>query len=224
MLFVKPHTLIVLVLSLVLTSCAPTPKPPGSFPAPTSTLASPQPTSLSWKDATVIEFTPRESKGLKLIPSQGDGKYKVIRENGNEAIQTSGMLHGNGITNYLYFDVSDDFYHGGTRPITITIEYLDEGYGAVVLEYDSNAIQRDAQGLPAYRAVYPIIRNDSKEWKEATYTIADAFFGNRQNFGADFRLSSYNTPLTIRKVVVTRDVPVVITPTLSAITNSPAGY
>ncbi len=90
--------------------------------------------------------------------------------------------------NYMYFGVNDSYAYQGSRPyLQITIEYYDTGTGSLVLEYDSS----DTAPFPGniYKAGGSIVLTGSNTWKQHTYHVTDAYFGNRQNVGADFRIA-----------------------------------
>lgn len=192
-----------------------------ALPSDTKIPPAPTVTNEPEKQSGVVEYIPNISNGLELGPSTGDGHYIFVKNNDGSAVQTASIHEDGLVTSYLYFRVDDDFYFGSGTPITINIEYLDEDYGPLVLEYDATG-----GGEAAYRAVYPAMRQNTKEWKTATYNLADASFTNRQNLDADFRLSSYRTALTIRKVSISLDkgagsgTPVSDEP----VSNAPADY
>jgi hypothetical protein len=83
---------------------------------------------------------------------------------------------------YIYFDVDDVFAYAGDRPtVTIICDYYDGGSGPITLEYDSTS--------GPYTAVNTVSRAGVNTWKQARWTLTNAYFGNRQNNGADFRVS-----------------------------------
>ncbi len=82
---------------------------------------------------------------------------------------------------YFYFDVADGFVFEGDRPEKrITIEYWDGGTGALTLQYDASG--------SIYKSGGSVALTGSSTWKSHTFQVSDAFFGNRQNGRADFRI------------------------------------
>jgi hypothetical protein len=87
---------------------------------------------------------------------------------------------------YFYFDAADWFTYQGDEPqMAITIDYLDQGYGSLTLQYDSNT---DNTLAAFYKAGGIIQLTGSDLWKTHTFQVTDAYFGNRQNAGSDFRI------------------------------------
>ncbi|WP_428938108.1 GH39 family glycosyl hydrolase [Fontivita pretiosa] len=85
---------------------------------------------------------------------------------------------------YIYFDVNDSFAFEGGRPVVIIdVDYYDLGTGTLTLQYDS------IDG-GAYKVAGSVTLGNKDTWKQATFYIDDAYFGNRQNNGADFRVSA----------------------------------
>ena len=83
---------------------------------------------------------------------------------------------------YFYFALSDGFlFEGNHREVFITIDYYDSGSGTLTLQYD-------AVGPNAYKRSDPVVLTGSNTWKAHTFHLKDAYFGNRQNNGADFRI------------------------------------
>jgi hypothetical protein len=83
---------------------------------------------------------------------------------------------------YIYFNVDDVFIYAGDRPaLTITCDYYDGGSGPISLQYDSPG--------GAYTVASTFNRAGVNTWKQARWTLTDAYFGNRQNNGADFRIA-----------------------------------
>lgn len=102
-------------------------------------------------------------------------------------------------TRYFYFDYNPA---AGRlkRPVYITVEYFDEGFGVFQIQYDS-AADLTAQRQGAYKGGAAEILLDSRKWRKVTFELVDARFDGRQNMGADFRLLC-SRKLAIRKVSV----------------------
>jgi hypothetical protein len=87
------------------------------------------------------------------------------------------------LNGYLYFAVTDDLVPpGSAHTATITVDYLDQGTTTWNVQYDSTG--------EAYRGSASVTNTGTGTWKQATFTLPDAGFGNRQNAAADFRLST----------------------------------
>jgi hypothetical protein len=85
---------------------------------------------------------------------------------------------------YMYFNVDDEFAFEGDRPIVaIDVDYYDLGSATLTLEYDSI-------GNGAYTSAGSFTLGNKDTWKQFTFYLNDAYFGNRQNNGADFRISA----------------------------------
>ncbi len=70
--------------------------------------------------------------------------------------------------------------------VAITIDYFDAGRGTLRLQYDSRA---GGSVAARYKDGGAIPLEDSGSWRRHTFHLSDAFFGNRENAGGDFRIS-----------------------------------
>jgi hypothetical protein len=88
---------------------------------------------------------------------------------------------------YMYFAVDDSLAFQGSRPaVTISFDYFDEGSGAFALDYDSNT----GDDLAAkYKNGGSVSLTGTNTWKRGSFTVTDALFSNRENYGADFRIA-----------------------------------
>jgi hypothetical protein len=88
---------------------------------------------------------------------------------------------------YIYFGVSDAYAYQGNKPaLSIRVEYLDTGSGFLELQYDSST----GTGLQAqYRSGGRVQLAGTGAWRAHTFSVGDAYCGNRQNAGADFRVA-----------------------------------
>jgi hypothetical protein len=85
---------------------------------------------------------------------------------------------------YMYFNVDDAFaLKGNRRALAIDVDYYDLGSATLTLEYDSI-------GDGAYKSAGSVVLGNKDTWKQVTFELDDAYFGNRQNNGADFRISA----------------------------------
>ena len=88
---------------------------------------------------------------------------------------------------YFYFGVSDLFaFQGNVTNLYVVMDYFDTGSGTLGMQYDSTT----GNTLDAfYKSAGSVALTGSNTWKEHVFHITDAYFGNRQNAGADFRIS-----------------------------------
>jgi hypothetical protein len=87
---------------------------------------------------------------------------------------------------YFYFGVDDAFaFQADRHDLYISIHYFDTGAGTLVLHYDSDT----GDTLAAkYKNGGGVTLTGTDTWKQHTWHVTDAYFGNRQNNGADFRI------------------------------------
>jgi hypothetical protein len=97
----------------------------------------------------------------------------------------------------IYFSVDDSVADAGDYSATFKIQYYDSGTGSFQVQYDNGTSN-------PYEAATPSIQlTGTNTWKTATVTGTDAYFGNRQNGGADFRLRNGGGQVTVHSVAVT---------------------
>ena len=103
----------------------------------------------------------------------------------------------------MYFDVDDAFYRPGSGPLEIMLEFLDQGTGRIVLQYDSTDTTATLGG--AYKSHATVVDcGNSGDWRSVAFTVPDARFAGSQNGGADFRFYHSGENLLIRRVCVAR--------------------
>jgi len=139
----------------------------------TNTLS---PVSYAGADATVYLGPTSVADSLTQI-EQADG-ITGGSFLGNQNCRTNAGL-------YVYFRIADPFCVSNTvgQAATVEIEYYDNTPSAVLrLQYDSltNAYSNHPSSVTTVGA---------GGWKNFRWTVTNAFFGNRQNGGSDFRLS-----------------------------------
>ncbi|MEQ8846708.1 dockerin type I domain-containing protein [Botrimarina sp.] len=117
--------------------------------------------------------------GLRQVESSGDGQTVPSIVGGRPARS----LTGGPSSLYMYFDVDPSFAHEVHAGLNAVIEvtYRDVGLGQLSVQYDSTGA--------AYKDATPIQLTDSGAWRTARFYLDDAFFGDRQNGGSDFRLT-----------------------------------
>lgn len=84
---------------------------------------------------------------------------------------------------YMYFNIDDGFAANGSHPnMFLTFHYWDGPSTTLWIQYDSTA--------GAYTNGPSITTQGTNKWKTKTFEFSNAYFGNRQNNGADFRIAS----------------------------------
>jgi len=87
---------------------------------------------------------------------------------------------------HMYMGVDDRFAYRGNRPVlSIIVDYYDADEGALGLQYDSNC-GHSVESI--YKFAGSVNLAGTKTFKRHIFNVADAYFGNRQNQGADFRI------------------------------------
>lgn len=90
--------------------------------------------------------------------------------------------------NALYFDVEDAFLSDaaldGRYNITIEVTYLDKGNGGWQLFYDAQT--------GADKSSVNVTCTNTNQWKKATVTLSNAYFGNRGPNASDFSIRNTN--------------------------------
>src|SRR5262249_40404752 len=114
-------------------------------------------------------------------PQVGDGNTTANTIGG----RTGKMNVNPGVDQYFYFAVNDSYaFNGNNEDQYITVDYYDSGTGLLLLQYDA---VDSVTGGP-YKDGPSVNLTNTNTWKSVTWVIHDAWFGNRQNNGADFRI------------------------------------
>ena len=148
------------------------------------------PGAFSGGDATVYLGTTDRPAGLSHI-LEPDGKTRPSRRGGHECrVLETGL--------YYYFSIDDSIASAvsGGQQATIELEVYDDDSDAnLVLQYD---------GLGGAYTNHPVAWDlaDSGGWRNVRWNVSDAFFGNRQNGGSDFRIRPGSTATRIRRATV----------------------
>ncbi len=122
-------------------------------------------------------------------PDVGNGLTHVICCDGNTVPWPMGgrscRANNDVADHYFYFNISDSWALQGNKPnLTFTIAYFDKDTGNFSLQYDA------ASG--PYKQGPSINFTNTNTWKTVTWSVTDAYCGNRQNGGSDFRLAYFN--------------------------------
>ena len=90
---------------------------------------------------------------------------------------------------YFHFAVDPRLGIGAPQPVTVDVEYFDEGQGSFYLEYDSDDPAAREEGR--YATSRPVIIEGTGLWRTVRFDLADASFRGRQYGGyGDFRIRS----------------------------------
>ena len=124
------------------------------------------------------------------LPDVSDNLVHLQQADGGTAIShnTNGVNcrynedpSGTPADEHFYFAVNDQFaFEGNNADVFVALRYYDSGTGSLELQYD-------AVDTP-YKSGGSVALTDTATWKEHTFHITDAYFGNRQNGGSDFRV------------------------------------
>ena len=88
---------------------------------------------------------------------------------------------------YFHFAVEPRLGIAADQPVTIDVEYFDEGQGSFYLEYDSGDLE--ARGDGRYATSRPVLFEGTDRWRTVRFELADASFRGRQYGGyGDFRI------------------------------------
>lgn len=148
----------------------------------------PKPSWYAYRDYTLAHPAPEVvsvnlsttdiSDGINLV-TVGDGNTTPDTKASRSCRRNTDAAGGD---YYMYFDVDDEFALEGDQPIVaIDVDYYDLGTGTLTLQYDSN-------GDGKYKSAGSFTLENVDTWKQHTFYLDDAYFGNRQNNGADFRI------------------------------------
>jgi hypothetical protein len=157
-------------------------------PADESTIAQ-APSGMSTTFVTGAEPTK-----LRPILYAADGGYAVATISGKPALSANGW--------YLYFKIDDDFLFDLPEDVAaktvVVATILDRAPGSIAIQYDA----RDDiwKGTPHVKLT------GSGKWMDVEIELPRARFANRQNGGADFRVSTHQTTAVVHKLVL-RHVP-----------------
>jgi hypothetical protein len=125
------------------------------------------------------------------VPSEGDGTVEVVDLAGRKAVRNTGA------SPYVYFDLPEGF---APAKAWVTVEFLDDGLGHVVLEYDAKQ-EPGAPLMASYRqadAAHGTLRLGTGAWRRALFELAQPGLRNRENYHSDFRLSPRVSVTSIR--------------------------
>ncbi len=145
-----------------------------------------------------ITFGPEgRSAGVRLVEN-GDGLFGIASAQGSGVVETKpNPINGE---QFLYINVDDGFYWEASGPVTVELECLDQGGGALAITYDSTDARAQFGGT--YKTTPTQPRGDTGRWRVFSFRLTDARFANRQNSFTDFRISAGGTKLVIRRITL----------------------
>ena len=147
-----------------------------------------------------------QPNALELIVRSADGKLRTVAfGSANPAATSSAALPAAGAPlNQMYFAVDDGFYFDGGGSVRLNIQYYDNGYEPLLLDYDTVPCNASRDPADAYRRTVLATRQDTRSWRSTTLVLSGAAFANHQNYGADFRIVGGTTPVIISSINLTR--------------------
>lgn len=170
---------------------------------------------------TEFELQNRSNVGSEAVWQATDSTRLATVDTPDGQIQTTTFtVDGNSFDaiystdRYLHFQVDDGFLFEATtgRDLTVEVEYLDSELGQFGLEYESNGA--------VYEAAEPAPLTDSGLWRTHRFELSDAYFGNSQTNGSDFRLEKIGGNLFVRRVKVIKESVLTISADLGAANSS----
>jgi hypothetical protein len=151
-----------------------------------------------WPAGEVSLTAGGDERGLYPV-AVDDGPFELVTVAGVTALQMPRRPRGH----YLYADVDERFLFNRRAAVEITVEFLDQGSGSLLLEVDADDPAAPHAG--AYKACATVPLTDTGAWRQHTWTIPDARFGGNQNNGADFRLAlPADAAVAVRRITVRR--------------------
>lgn len=143
-----------------------------------------------------IFATPDLSRDLRVVTVE-DGPFTLLEQQ-----QTNvWVMPRKAKPHYLYFDISDELRPRDGAEVRVELEYLDTGYGEIILHYDSSDVSLGREA--AYKA-HPdsVARRNTGQWQKARFVMADARLTGGQNERADFRFYANGDDLLVRRAEV----------------------
>lgn len=150
------------------------------------------------------------ANGIFEVATVADGQSVAVSSAGRDAR----LITGDPNSLYLYLDIADAYANAVTAGLNSIVEvvYYDSGIGNLNIQYDSTSTP--------YKSADPVILENSGQWRTARFYLDDAYFGNRQNGGADFRITANG--LQVDRVRVLRSFGDLASPTLQSVSAAPS--
>ena len=139
------------------------------------------------------------SGGIRLL--DGADGFTVPAEKGGSACMAN-KRDTQPPSTYMYFAIDPERKRALQGPVYLIVEYYDDSMGlTLTAEYDSargDAVSDKYKNAEARAGGWTL---ETKQWRKAYFEFRQPRFANRQNCGADFRLSGPR--LFIRRVQIT---------------------
>jgi radical SAM protein with 4Fe4S-binding SPASM domain len=148
-----------------------------------------------------VEVGPEGPRGDLAVPSEGDGSWRVLTEQGRSCLAPGDS------SQYLYFVLPASLRRRARTGLFVEVEYLGAGYGQFRLQYASTA--RDEPWDSLYKMAEQRWMPEGvglRRFRRALFTLPDFDPGRRQNFDASFRLE-FRSELVISRITVHLDPP-----------------
>jgi hypothetical protein len=144
-----------------------------------------------------LKYNPND-QGLRPVAAE-DGLFDTAEFAGLKLLTTK--ENRGGAWRHLYFDVDDTFALAESRSVEVTVEFLDAGKGCFALQYDSADAQLQGDGR-FVKSAGEVPFEGTGELRTVSFHLADAYFGNAQRGGADFRIAVEKRGIAVRAVQV----------------------
>lgn len=154
-----------------------------------------------WTGATKALYTAKYSpheQGLRPLSTE-EGVAERVQLRG--VAMLSCKEGGKGPRRTLSFDVDDSFSYFDKRSFTLVVEFLDLGEGSFRVEYDA-ADRRLPPSERRVRTAGEAVFTGTGEWREVSFDLPDALFGNGQPGGGDFRLTLEKRGIALRRIAL----------------------
>ena len=116
-------------------------------------------------------------QGLRPALRAQDGAWRVRNLGNREGAYPE---HAGKLSGFIYLDVGNEFVYAAPSEVWATVEFYDSGTDGWHLEYDGVS--------NPYAKTETVQLTDTLKWRRKTLRLPDAFFGGRQNYGADLRI------------------------------------
>lgn len=160
----------------------------------------PEPGAFTGSRLIEISLGPTNTTSGLIQFESADGLTRASTEQGRACRIAAPTLHGG---RFVYFRIEESFKWAETMEVLLVVDYLDAGRGTLRVEYDGSDLAAPFAG--AYSPSDSIALSGSGVWRTATLRLPAARFLNRQNGGADLRLSVGDLPIAFSRVQILRE-------------------
>lgn len=153
--------------------------------------------------AVSVDFGPTNTSDGLYQRDLSDGMTQPAVKGGRSARKA--VANGQAAARYIYLLARQEFQFKTVGPVQVRVEYFDSGTGWLRIEYDSSDGSFPLSG--AYKATDRVSLTNTQQWRTAIFDLPDAYFGDRQNGGADLRISLPDIDLFVAQVTVSKPQP-----------------